>query len=252
MTTSLTKTVISEDFQNILMGKEFPKSTGIVSPFKKVNNIFVSGFDVPQNRTHRLNEIYNMIPHVARVLEGDDVSSFDCISAIDSHMDVLRQHPLENGILHFDVLTSNVDGKIICAIHSRLLIKFIEEESKEIKLKKINKFETSKIKIFSVMMTKGFITCIANNKKTILHIIVNNCEKNIVGTCINDDNQKMLKSINLLWPIFTFNFKKSIMIRARNGIFGKETKYPNYFTLERNIDESVANLVDKGESLYIE
>ena len=260
---TLTKTIVNESLDKFILIKTFQKSIGVISPFTKLENKFTSNFIVPRNRIHRIDEAIDTIPYSSSYeLDDSDENSnieFDCIEEIDKRTDIFKQHRiLKEGIFHFD-MTISKDNKVICGINPRLLISFnIEPREKKLEFDKIIEFKTNKIKIFSIIMTKGFIVCIANKESTNLFLTINNPKNTFVGNSLSE-NIKMLKNINLLWPFFIFRQQKSstsIHIKKKylNNIIHDwydEYKYPIFMKFERNLKEESFKVLDIGKSLYI-
>lgn len=269
----LIQTIISQDYKSMIMCKQFPKSIGIVSPFKKIRNTIISDFVIPKNRKHRVQKIHRDIPIISSYKTiNDNNILFDCIEPVFDNTDIFTTgngfYTATSGFLHFDLIMSEIKNKegnpcTICDINPRLLIKESEDIRVETTKIPFKIFVTDKIKIFSVMMTKGFISCVVNPKKSTLYLVINQPNQNFVGCCVDYDNIQMIKHIKTVWPIFdiiqsqlsaNIKLKKDIIpVPLEKNKTGELTErvYPILVKLERNLVNNVTTVSYIGESLFI-
>lgn len=257
---NLTQTIISPDYKSLLICKKFPNSIGVISSFQRSGSSFESNLVIPKNRKHRIQRIYNIVPEVCSYKSFDDAIIADCILPISENLDVFNDRPnLKTGLLHYDLAVETVqeDDKYayVCDINPRLLIQnyeHVESEEYDIAIKPL---VIDKIKIFTIVMVRGFITCIATTNNIILQMIICKPSENFVGICPDmDDQRKMLGNIKLMWPIFkTENIKHSIKLHLKNKSFQLSSKknHPIFVQLSRKLNENNIKIDYIGESLYI-
>lgn len=255
------QTIVSNDFESFVICKEFSNSVGIISTFCKNGNSFKSDLKVDPSRTYRLENIQSQLPDLCEINTTDKYSELDSISKIDVATDIFTTlRRLKSGILHYDAsyTSSELSDVKYCDIGARLLIrKYTNPSTIKIKLKS-NDLKIDKMKIFTIMMVRGFLTCIATNSKIVLHLVVCNPSKNLIGYCANlEDQHKMLRNINLFWPILeTEREKKSVKINLKEDfshILGNEKtkEYPVYIYMERKLDSELTDITHLGESIFV-
>jgi len=262
------QTLMSPDYQSLIVCKQFPKSTGLVSPFKKVRNTIISDFPIPKNRQHRLQKMHRAIPQISSYKHINDTTVlFDCIEPVFENTDIFTNGTdnivATKGVVHLDLMMSHVKGVTYCDINPRILIKEHTEIKKIHSSIPYKMFLTDKIKIFSVMMVKGYMSCVVNRRRSILHMIINQPNNNFVGCCIDKDNNQMIKHIQSVWPIFDISRNKtSLEIRLKDDIVpapiiklengnGIQRKHPILVRIERFLDNDEIVIHYIGESLFI-
>jgi len=86
-------------------------------------------------------------------------------------------------------------------------------------------FNVNKVKIFTVMLIRGYLTCITNYKKSILQMVINKPDQHFIGSCLNNDNKRrMINNIRLVWPIFKTKRSKNIIKINLNDDLDLSTK----------------------------
>lgn len=259
MAHSNVETVVSPDYKSFVVCKQFPRSVGIISSFIKKGNGFSSGIIIPENRSYRIKKIYDMAPEVCHYTtdKTKNIVDFDCVEPIFDNTEIFQNVSSNSGFIHFDLTSCEVEenGKQICMteINPRiLLINYTNPKENTIKLE-TKKFKVEKVKIFTVMMIKGFITAMANQRRCMITFTLNNPAKNLVGSCINYENaDKILKGINLMWPIFNISKKDNLIkIKLREGIITNQSKYPKLIQCERFAEDQNVIIRYAGKSIDI-
>lgn len=257
---NLTQTVISPDYQSLMICKKFPNSTGIISTFQRNGSSFESHLIIPKNRHHRVQRIYNMVPEVCSYKTYNDSIMADCILPISENLDIFNDRTyLKTGLLHYDLVVETVQEEdkqaCVCDINPRLLIHNydnIETEQCDIVIKPL---VIDKIKIFTIVMVRGFMTCVATTSRVILQMIICKPSENFVGICPDmDDQRKMLGNIKLMWPIFkTENVKHSIKLYLKSKTFqlSNRKNHPIFIQLSRKLNDNKTQIDYIGESVYI-
>jgi len=242
--------IVSKTDDKFLIGKRFTRSIAVISPFEKVEDTFVSNFQAPNNRSKRIQILYNMIPKISRYSVSENGVHFDCIQAIDESTDIFEKSEeiVESGYIHFDVTTfkkrteENKRVTTFIDINPRLLFtKLPDQDQFEFKLKNINhKFKTIKFKAFSVILEKGFILCSVDKYTTCLYLTINRPDRNFIGNCIRKEINNITANISPLWPIFNINMNQNKLSVAVNDAitnYFKDVNTPILIKLEREIDD---------------
>jgi hypothetical protein len=211
--------IVSRINDKFLIGKKFTKSTAIISPFEKIDGSFISNFQVPSNRSKRVQILYNMIPKISKYSVSEEGVHFDCIEAISDSTDILnfKNDEIESGVIHFDVVTTKKreekESKVTTYvdINPRVIFaKLPEQEILEKKISNINhKFKTTKFKAFSVILEKGFILCAVDRNYTTLYLTINRPMQKFIGNCVKKEVSNITNNIFPLWPIFGVNMNQS-------------------------------------------
>jgi len=243
--------IVSKLDDKFLIGKMFTRSIAVISPFEKVEDSFVSNFHAPNNRSKRIQILYNMIPKISRYSVSDSGVDFDCIQSIDESTDIFQniKDDVEAGYVHFDVTSfkkkTNTDKKVttFIDINPRLLFTKLPEQDKfEILLKNLNhKFRTVKFKAFSVILDKGFILCTVDKYTTSLYLTINRPDKKFIGNCIRKEINNITANIFPLWPVFNINMndnKLNVGVEEEVTSYFQHVNSPILIKMEREIESN--------------
>ena len=238
---SITHTLIDND--NFIIVKKFNTSTGIISTFSRENNNVTSNIKVDSQKKYRIEPLKELIPLMNE--------NGECLKIIDESTNIFRQHlSVKNGLIHVDMTIKNS----FCEVNPRLFIDYDLNKQYNIELEPIE-FNTTKLKIFTIILTKGFICNISDKNKSILHLIINSPINNFIGSFLKDGNEKMMNNIYYIWPIFkTINSKSgsTSKLYIKNNIIENKDKYPIYIKLEKdNGKNNIVTLNEIGSSKYI-
>lgn len=200
--------IINEDISSFIVAKKFNNFTSIVSPFvyDPDDNIYNSYFYVPHIRAHRIQSLYNLMPKIAQYSAHQDYIYFDCLERLPP--DSFNNY--NSGYIHFymqnessNVVDENGHKNEIIDVDIRLTMKELEDQT-PIKIEnhmKIN-FSTNFIKVFPVILSKGFIVAIATAESCTLYLSLSNPSKGYVGKCIRKEVANITQNIFPIWPIF--------------------------------------------------
>jgi hypothetical protein len=257
--------IVSKTDDKFLIGKRFTRSIAVISPFEKVEGEFTSNFQAPNNRSKRVQILYNMIPKISRYSVSEDGVTFDCLQSISESTDIFKSvnNGIDSGFIHFDVtsfkkkdektnkLTTFVD------INPRLLFAKLEDQEEiEIKIKELNyRFKTIKFKAFSVILERGFILCSVDKNLTTLYITLNQPSQNFIGNCIKKEVNNITSNILPLWPIFNVNMNQNKLGVYIDDAISKDYKHVNspiLLKIERELehDDAIASCI--GYNLKLE
>ena len=115
------------------------------------------------------------------------------------------------------------------------------------------KFKTSKFKVFTVILERGFILCTVDQDTTILYLTINNPKQKYIGNCVRKEISNISSNIAPLWPIFNINTDTSkLKVHVEENIIDqyKHMDKPILLKLERQIDHPETALSCIGFSLY--
>lgn len=250
--------IVSKMEDKFLIGKRFTRSIAVISPFEKVEGIFTSNFQAPNNRSKRVQILYNMIPKISRYSVSEDGVTFDCLQSIGESTDIFKSvnNGIESGFIHFDVTSfKKKDEKInkfttFVDINPRLLFAKLEDQEEiEIKIEKLtHKFKTIKFKAFSVILERGFMLCSVDKNLTTLYITLNRPNQNFIGNCIKKEANNITSNIFPLWPIFNINMNQNKLGVYIDDIVAKDYKHvtsPILLKIERELEgnDAVASCI---------
>jgi hypothetical protein len=257
--------IVSKIQDKFLIGKRFTRSTAVISPFEKVEGEFTSNFQAPNNRSKRVQILYNMIPKISRYSVSEDGVAFDCLKSISESTDIFKSvnNGVTSGFIHFDVtsfkkkdeetkkFTTYVD------INPRLLFAKLEEQEEiELEVKKLtHKFKTIKFKAFSVVLERGFVLCSVDKNVSTLYITINRPDQNFIGNCIKKEVNNITANIYPLWPIFNIDMnqnKLGVFIDEEITKDYKHVNSPILIKIEREIESNEAISTCIGYNLKIE
>jgi len=257
--------IVSKTDDKFLIGKRFTRSIAVISPFERVEDAVVSNFQAPNNRSKRIQILYNMIPKISRYSVSDSGVHFDCVQAIDESTDIFEKtkDQADAGYVHFDVTTfkkktdQNKRVTTFIDINPRLLFaKLVDQDPFDFKLNNLtHKFKTIKFKAFSVILEKGFILCSVDKYTTCLYLTINRPDRNFVGNCIRKEINNITANISPLWPIFNINMsqnKLSVAVDDAVTQYFKHVNAPILIKLEREIDDDETVINCLGMSINLE
>lgn len=243
--------IVSKFEDKFLIGKRFNRSIAVVSPFEKIEESFVSNFEAPNNRSKRVQILYNMIPKISKYSVSDEGVSFDCVQSISESTDIFRciNNGVNAGFIHFDITSfrkkESENGKFTTYIdvNPRLIFaKLEDQEVIDIKLDNLeHKFKTLKFKAFSVILERGFILCVVDRSYTALYLVINKPSANFIGNCVKKELSNITNNIFPLWPIFNIKMNQNKIGVFSEEIFTKDYKHINWPILikcEREIDSN--------------
>ena len=240
--------LINEFNHSFIIVKRNTKFTSVISPFELLEDgTYNSNFVTPHSRAYRVQSLYNLIPKISTYLINQNMIYFDCVSKLPE--DTFNNH--ESGWIHFNIYNepSNVEeveggANEIFDIDIKMVIgnsyneSIIEYENQN----KIN-FSTNSIKVFPVIMSKGFILTIVNKNECSCYVTLSNPGKGYIGTCLRKELPNITQNIFPIWPIFNLIADENI-----NKLFLKkelvtELKPLNYnekllIKLSYNLDDS--------------
>lgn len=257
--------IVSKMEDKFLIGKRFTRSIAVVSPFEKIEGAFSSNFQAPNNRSKRVQILYNMIPKISRYSVSEDGVMFDCLQSIAESTDIFKSvtNGVESGFIHFDVTSfkkkDDQTGKFttFVDINPRLLFAKLEEQEEiELELKELtHKFKTIKFKAFSVVLERGFILCSVDKHVTTLYLTINRPKQNFIGNCIKKEVNNITNNIFPLWPIFNVSMNQNKLGVFADNILTKDYQHvdrPILIKLEREIDSNEAVSSCIGYNLKID
>lgn len=200
--------IINEENDSFIIAKRFNNFTSIISPFiyDSDNNEYNSNFLIPHIRAHRIQSLYNLMPKIAKYHVEQNQIYYDCLHKLPP--DTFNNY--ESGIIHFHMQNECTDIEYTNGQRNEIInvdIKLILNESDDTpdvvyqNNSKIN-FNTKYIKVFPVVLSKGFILAIANHEKCTLYASLLNPSKGYIGTCIRKEIANITQNIFPIWPIF--------------------------------------------------
>lgn len=195
--------LINENEQSFIIAKQFNKYTSIITPFKKNDNgEYTSGFFVPSNRAHRIQSLYKLMPKIASYSVYDEYISFDCLSRLPN--DVFKN--AESGIIHFFMQNTSFydeNENEIIDVDVRLVLPICLSDSVMMYKNESNiMFRADNMKVFPVVLSKGFILAVATPQKHFLYVTSLNPSKGYIGTCMRKELVNITQNIFPIWPIF--------------------------------------------------
>lgn len=244
--------IVSKFEDKFLIGKRFNRSIAVVSPFEKIEDSYISNFDAPNNRSKRVQILYNMIPKISKYSVSDDGVSFDCIQSISENTDIFGciRNGINAGFIHFDITSfrkkeeNNERFTTYVDVNPRLIFaKLKDQEIIEFKLENLeHKFKTLKFKAFSVILEKGFILCVVDKSYTALYIVINKPSENFIGNCVKKELSNINNNVSPLWPIFKIKMNQNKIGVFSDPILTNDYKHLNWPILikcEREMDSNV-------------
>lgn len=213
--------IINELNESFVIAKKINKYTSIVSPFVKTDTGYVSGFTIPHTRAYRVQSLYNLMSKISSYSINQNIIYFDCVGKLPE--DEFNNY--ESGIIHFNVYNEpssvqeieggtneiiDIDIKMVIGFNSEPNVITYENKSK------IN-FTTNHIKVFPVLLSKGFIMTIVNKEKCSCFLTLLNPNKGYIGTCLRKELPNITQNIFPIWPIFNLMADENI-----NKIFLKK------------------------------
>ncbi len=243
--------IFSKADDKFLIGKRFPRSIAVISPFEKVDDTFTSNFRAPNNRSRRVQILYNMIPKISEYSVSEGGVQFDCIKSISDNTDIFANlgNTVKNGYIHFDVTSykekvkDSKDSQTVIDVNPRLVFtKLYDQEMTEGIIDGLShKFKTSKFKAFSVILEKGFILCSVDKYLTQLYVTITSPKSMFIGNCVKYEISNITNNIFPLWPIFNINMNQSKLGLYMNNDILKDyadVDQPILVKLEREIDSN--------------
>jgi hypothetical protein len=251
--------IVSKLEDKFLIGKRFTRSIAVISPFERVDEVEITtNFQAPNNRSKRIQILYNMIPKISRYCVSEEGVKFDCLESISQSTDIFKNvnNGIDSGFIHFDVTSFKKKDEqsqkptTFIDINPRLLFARLEEQEMiETKLKNLDhKFKTIKFKAFSVILERGFILCSVDKILTTLYLTINRPNQNFVGNCIKKEVNNITANIFPLWPIFNINMNQNKLGVFVSDDIVKDYKHvsdPILLKIEREVgsDEAVASCI---------
>ena len=243
--------IFSKSDDKFLIGKRFPRSIAVISPFEKIEDTFTTNFRAPNNRSRRVQILYNMIPKISEYSVSESGVQFDCIKSISENTDIFAgiNSDVKSGYIHFDVTTykekikDSKDSQTIIDVNPRIVFtKLFDQEMTEGVIEGLtHKFKTSKFKAFSVILEKGFILCSVDKYLTQLYVTITSPKAMFIGNCVKYEIQNITNNIFPLWPIFNINMNQSKLgLFINNDIIKdyQDIDQPILVKLEREIDSN--------------
>lgn len=243
--------IFSKADDKFLIGKRFPRSIAVISPFDRIEDSFTSNFKAPNNRSRRVQILYNMIPKISQYSVSEVGVEFDCIKSISENTDIFSSlgRDVNSGYIHFDVtsykekVNDSKDTQTIIDVNPRLVFtKLQDQEMTEGTIEGLShKFKTAKFKAFSVILEKGFILCSVDKYLTQLYVTVTSPKLMFIGNCVKYEISNITNNIFPLWPIFNINMNQSKLgLYMSNKILEdyRDVDQPILVKLEREIDSN--------------
>lgn len=182
----------------------------VVTPFRVADvfdddsKSYESGLIFPQTLIHRVENVRKFIKPICKYsIQSDDTINFDCVNGIPES--VFRKY--ESGYVHFKYVNEVVDGKNSVQIQEKGIwgdfddIEHIEFEQQD----KI-RFKCTTLKLFPILMGKGFMLGVINPETAILYITVSNVEKQYVGQLADQyQMNNLVSNILPVFPLFSVN-----------------------------------------------
>lgn len=239
----LTRTLVNEAFDNFIICRNFQKSIGVVSTFKKELSSYIGPITVAPSRQHRVEELIEIIPFPDAYEVGTGYA-IDCIKKVDENTDSFKQHPkVRTGIFHYNI----IDEENAYVIHPRL---FIGYDPKEIETIDVPFDFTSKdLKIFSVILERGFISAISNGKVSVLYTTLISAKDKFVGKCVSIGNKHMINNIKRMWPFINSKQNGRLIEVYIDAPINTDLKYINLYKFT-NCDNKTT-MQHLGKSYYI-
>lgn len=217
------QTVINEDQSSFIIAKKFNKFTSIITPFfyNNDNDNYQSNLIVPHSRAQRIQLLYSLMPKLARYETNQDYIFYDCLYKLPN--DVFNEYKYGFIHLYMDNEVTNVENNNeineTINVDIRLLLNSIEENDESIEYENNSKisFITKFLKVFPVVLSKGFILTIVNEEQCNIFITLLNPNKGYIGTCIRKEIANITQNIFPIWPIFNIVADESV-----NKIFLKK------------------------------
>lgn len=182
----------------------------VVTPFR-VGDVFdddsksyESGLVFPQTLIHRIENVRKFIKPICKYsIRSDDTIDFDCVNGIPES--VFRNY--ESGYIHFKYVNDIVDGKNSIQIQEKGIWGDFENIER-IELEQTDKirFKCTTLKLFPILMTKGFLLGVINPETAILYCTVSNTEKQYIGQLADQyQMNNLVSNILPVFPLFSVN-----------------------------------------------
>jgi hypothetical protein len=205
-----TQAVISTD-QNFILAKNISNFMDIISPFKKVNNRYISQFILPITQLHRIQLLYETMPAISQYTVVDNLIKFDCVSNLPA--DIFEN--AENGYIHFSAIRQYKKDEIEIVVDPKRIFGLINDDedfkTDMIMYNQKIRFKSSFLKAFPIILKNGFIFSIVNKSDCQLFISIDNPKNLLVGECSKFEVINLIQYIVPLWQIFNININKTII-----------------------------------------
>lgn len=206
-----TQAVISTD-QNFILAKNIGNFTDIVSPFKKVKEVYSSKFVLPINQLHRIQTLYDSISSISQYTVIDNNIKFDCVSNLPRNV----FGDATDGYIHFSAVKQHKkDNKIEVIVDPKMVFQLIECEPEVIIFDQRIRFKSDFLKAFPVILRPGFIFSTADKTECKLFISIVNPKEMLIGECSKYEIINVIQYILPLWPIFDIYIGKTIQIKLQ-------------------------------------
>lgn len=212
---ALNQCIINENSDSFIIAKRFNKFTSIVSPFVFNDDLdeYNSNFTIRHIRAYRVQSLYNLMPKISKYSVEQDYIHFDCLHKLPK--DVFEGY--KSGLMHFYMQnnSTNVENESgeqneIINVDIKLLLKETENEEDLIfnNTSKIN-FTTDHIKVFPIMLSKGFVLAVATQETCTLFLTLLDPISGFVGRCARKEIANITQNIFPIWPFFNITADES-------------------------------------------
>jgi hypothetical protein len=237
---NLTQTIISPD-QKFILAKTINNFTDVICPFKKVNDKFITGFNLPVNQIHRIQSLYDIIPIFSKYTVIDKTVDFDCVEILPESI----FGEATEGVIHFSsVSQKRRNGKNYFDVDSKLVFQNCADEPiNNIEYEQNIKFKSDFLKIFPVILKQGFIFSTIDKSYCQLFISLSNPNDNFIGECSRYEIINTIQYIIPIWSIFNISIGKTIKIYLQND-FLKDLYYNELKPILLHISYNLENPSD--------
>lgn len=198
--------------------------TTVISPFKKIGEnlekevIYTSNLIFPGNL---LNRILNVREHIKNIftysIQTDDMINVNCLNEIPTEI----FQNFDRGVVQFTYKSFiNDKRELITEIDDKGCWNFSnEQKSITYQQKEEIKFKTETLKVFPILLNKGFIFSAVTPNNVSMYLTVINTEKMYVGLLA--DSFQLNNLIKNIFPIFPSLFTITITDKNTANVFLK-------------------------------
>lgn len=223
--------------------KKTPYFKTYITPFDAYEDeTWESGIVVPENRLHRVQNLYENTKEISSYTISIDNISFNCLKGFPPE---IFPKDAATGWIHFNhtstIVKDEKDKKptVVNQIDDRIAFEEIEEA--EIEQSGIHEFEfemTHKInfkieilKVFPIIFDRGFILTIADEKKATMYVTLNDVSKLFAGSATKNEFNNLVYNVFPLFPFFNCNVNEkssTVFLKNINGLrsFFAKTNLP--------------------------
>jgi hypothetical protein len=243
----ITQTLLSNDQKKFIICTSFKNNQSIISPFTTEFDQYISDISFKFNTEHRVEKLKNQLYPLASTFKTDNQIFFDCVRHIDEQTDVFKNisGSVSDGIIHFD----SVKKDNLIYINPKQIINTKPQKKLASFKFSMDEYKTDQLKIFSILLNKGFLLGIANNKYANIYFTTTHTE-NQIGYMYNCQyNISMVNNIQKLFPFIGMNKTSTKFIRLYITNKYVKNESQSLININRNFTSNTIQVYNLGKSI---